>query len=219
MNIANLRGMRYPDEYIIRMFYKECLHKRATGRVLELGSGSGNNLIHFAAYGWSVTGIDNDPACISDSFHNLSLSGFNPELFEHDLSIGLPSNLMGKYDCLLIPSMLYYIPREAAWACMHQARALLPPGSIVYLRMRLPDDYRWGRGIDAGLGAWKLDFAWTGELGALNVFWDEHELLDLFFYSLGILPKNLTRLRVSYENLQNGKLIRNSDIVLWGNLP
>ncbi len=66
------------------------------------------------------------------------------------------------------------------------------------------------------LGAWRLDCEYTGERGALNVFWHEHELLELLVQTLGIKSDSLTRLRVAYENMQNGRLIRNSDIVLWG---
>ena len=50
MKITELRGLRFPDDYIVKMFFKEGLH-RAPGRVLELGCGSGNNLSLFSAFG------------------------------------------------------------------------------------------------------------------------------------------------------------------------
>lgn len=217
MGIADLRGMRYPDEYLIRFFYKEGLH-RQPGRALELGSGSANNLMHFAAYGWEAIGIDYDPQCVADGRHNLTASGLAGELIQHDLDTGLPP-LAGPFHALLAPSTLYYIRRESAWACMRQAAALLAPGAALYLRMRLPDDYRAGRGVPEGEGGWRLDTDYTGEQGALNVFWHEHELLDLLRETLGLTPERLTLLRVAYDNVQGGRLIRNSDIVIWGRLP
>lgn len=217
-SIVDLRGMRYPDEYLIRMFYKENLAGRA-GRVLELGCGSANNLMHFAAYGWSVTGVDFDRTCVADGKHNLATLGLAGELIQHDLNAGLPS-LRGAFDALLAPSMLYYLTREAACNCLRQARDLLNPGAAVYLRMRLPDDHRVGRGTPEGVaGEWRLDCEYTGEGGALNVFWHEHELLTMLDQTLGLKPDRLTRLRVAYENIQSGRLVRNSDIVLWGQVP
>lgn len=217
MNIVQLRGMRYPDEYLIRFFYKEELHRRS-GRALELGCGSANNLMHFAAYGWDVVGVDYDAGCVADARHNLSASNLTGEVIQHDLNTGLPT-LAGPFHALLVPSTLYYLSREAAWASLKQAADLLAPAAAFYLRMRLPDDHRAGRGVLEGLGAWRLDMNYTGEKGALNVFWQEYELLELLSETLGLLPEHLTILRVAYENVQGGHLIRNSDIVLWGRLP
>ena len=218
-NIADLHGMRYPDEYLVRMFYKEGL-SQCLGRVLELGCGSANNLMHFAAYGWAATGIDFDASCLSDGQHNLATLGLAGELIQHDLNQGLPPLEGGRFNALLAPSTLYYLKREATWNCLRQARDLLAPGAAIYMRMRLPDDHRAGRGTpEDGADAWRLDCAYTGERGALNVFWREPELLDLLDQALGLKPDRVTRLRVAYENVQNGRLIRNSDIVLWGKLP
>ncbi len=77
--------------------------------------------------------------------------------------------------------------------------------SIAQLRgMRYPDEYL---------------IHYTGEKGALNVFWQEHELLELLRDTLGLPPERQAILRVDYDNVQDGRLIRNSDIVLWGRLP
>ncbi len=217
MNIAQLRGMRYPDEYLIRFFYKEGLH-RQSGRLLELGCGSANNLMHFSYYGWDAVGVDYDAVCIADARHNLSISNLAGEVIQHDLNKGLPP-LSGPFNALLAPSTLYYLEREAARDSLRQAAKLLAPGAAFYLRMRLPDDHRAGRGVLEGPGSWRLDMAYTGEKGALNVFYQEHELLELLRDTLNLSSERLTILRVAYENVQDGHLIRNSDIVLWGRLP
>ncbi len=218
MNIAQLRGMRYPDEYLVRFFYKQGLHL-SPGRVLELGCGSANNLIHFSAYGWEAVGIDFDVQSIADGRYNLSSSGLEGQMIQHDLNVGLPQDLHGPFQALLLPSTLYYLNRDAAWLCMRESAGMLSPGAAIYLRMRLPDDHRVGRGALEGPSAWRLDIEYTGEKGALNVFWDEHELLDLLAETLNLTPKRLTLLRVAYENVQDDKLIRNSDLVIWGRLP
>jgi hypothetical protein len=54
-SIAELRGLRFPDIYVVRMFFKERL-QRELGRVLELGCGNGINLLLFAEFDWDVMG-------------------------------------------------------------------------------------------------------------------------------------------------------------------
>ncbi len=214
MNISKLKGMRYPDEFLIRMFYKEGLFK-TPGKALELGSGSCNNLLHFASYGWEVTGIDWDANSLSDGNHNLLELNLSGNLIHHDLNSGLP-NLNDKFDAFLCPSTLYYLNRDATWKCLFQIRELLAPGAIVYLRMRRPDDYRSGKGKHIGQNAWYIDYDHTGELGATNVFWDKDEIFNLLEKTLAIKPQKLTALKSIYENIQNGNLIYNSDLVVWG---
>ena len=54
--IKELKGLRFPDEYVIKFFFKSGLHA-SPGRVVEFGCGNGNNLSLFRAYGWDVTGL------------------------------------------------------------------------------------------------------------------------------------------------------------------
>ena len=217
--LADLRGLRFPDAYVVRMFFKEKLDK-TPGRVLELGCGSGNNLLLFDGFGWDVTGVDIDEASLLQAAHNLDIGEeeASGKLLQHDLSSGLPM-LQGPFDVLLAPSSLYYIPRAAARVCLSGARGLLRSGAMVFLRMRLPDDHRAGRGRPLGRDTWILECQHTGEMGATNVFWQEHELVELLHSTLGIEAESLTLLRVAYENVQNGWLVRNSDIVIWGRIP
>lgn len=216
-NIKILRGMRYPDEYLIRMFYKESLCN-LSGKVLELGCGNASNLMHFAAYGWDITGVDFDSSSIADGQHNLRVCDFSGSLIEHDLNNELPL-LNGPFQVFLAPSSLYYLKRESVEVLMRQVADILAPGALVYLRMRLPDDHRYGRGKLEGRNTYRLSCEHTGECGALNVFWHEYELPDLLENTLGIKADQMTILRTAYENLQNGIVVRNSDIVIWGRLP
>lgn len=207
--------MRYPSDTVIRMFYKEGLPSISNGKMLELGCGSGNHLMLFASYGWHVTGLDYNPESLKMSAHNLGLMGNKATLIEHDLNISLPS-FEAVYDVLLAPSSLYYVSREAATQRLKEINSHLKTGALVYLRMRLPDDHRFGRGAFAGRSAWILNTDYTGEFGLLNVFWTEHELIDVLDETLGIPADSLTILRMTYENVQGSMITRNSDIVMWG---
>ena len=147
--------------------------------------------------------------------HNFDVTGSDGKLLLHDLNQPLPA-LEDNYDVLLAPSSLYYVSREDAANRLKEVNRYLRPGALVYLRMRLPDDHRYGRGAYAGKSAWILDCGYTGEAGLLNVFWSEFELINLLGDTFGIPANDLTILKLTYENRQGSMLVRNSDIVLWG---
>src|SRR5579862_3757359 len=107
--LPELRGVRFPDDMLFRMFFKEQL-QRTPGRVLEFGCASGNNLMLFAAFGWDVTGIDVNSTSIANARYNLEGAG---TLIECDLASELPSLECDAYDVVLMPSMNYYLPRSA----------------------------------------------------------------------------------------------------------
>lgn len=209
--IAELRGLRFPDEYVIKMFFKEGLQS-TIGRVLELGCGSGNNLNLFAAFGWNVTGVDYSADALADARHNLSGAG---TLIELDLSKEGPRLGERMFDAILLPSVNYYIPRASFVRRLGECRRFVRPGGIFYLRSRLPDDWRWGRGQPEEPGGFRLTCRETGEYGLLNVFYSADELSALIREHFGELS-GLQRLYVCCDNPQGGIVVRNSDLVVWG---
>ena len=211
MKLTELRGLRFPDDYVIKMFFKEGLH-RACGRVLELGCGSGNNLMLFSAFGWDVTGVDVSRSALADARHNLEGAG---TLIECNLETDFPALEAAVFDAILLPSVNYYVPRDAFVRLLEECRRLIRPGGMFYIRSRLPQDWRWGRGKEEGPGAFRLECHETGELGLLNVFYSADELAAMIQEHLGDLQQPQT-LRVSCDNPQGGIVVRNEDIVIWG---
>jgi hypothetical protein len=65
--------------------------RREEGKMLELGCRNENNPIHFAAYGWDVTGVDIDSFSVADGEYNLRVFCHTGSLIHHDLNNGLPS--------------------------------------------------------------------------------------------------------------------------------
>ena len=63
--LPDIRGLKYPDEFVIRHFFRRGLHQK-TGRVVELGGGTGNNLSLYAAYGWDLVDVDYSAAALAD---------------------------------------------------------------------------------------------------------------------------------------------------------
>ena len=211
--ITEIRGLKFPDEFVVRHFFKAGL-ARQTGHVLELGSGAGNNLELYLQFGWTVTGIDYDPSALDDARWNL---GEGPTLVQADLTRGLPA-LEGRYDALIIPNLLCYLTRTQARAVLVGLRTCLAPGCRVFVRTRLVDDYRYGRGERIETDGYRLDTPETGEADLFNLFYTPAGLVGLLDETLGLTERQ--ELAVRFDNVQAGRRVPgNSDLVLWGVVP
>ncbi|WP_140986526.1 class I SAM-dependent methyltransferase [Asticcacaulis tiandongensis] len=211
LELTHIQGLKFPDEYVIRHFFKSGLQRR-TGKVLEIGCGNGNNLMLYSAFGWHITGIDIDPEALSMARHNL---GPDARLHNASADTNLSACLDGPYDVILLPNVVCYISDKGLKALCQQVRPHMASEAHVFLRTRLIDDYRYGRGEKTGENGFILDTPETGEKGLYHRFYTEAELLAIMHQSFGITAP--VALRVNFDNHQNGEIIRhNSDLVLWG---
>jgi SAM-dependent methyltransferase len=213
MDIQNVRGLKYPAEFVTRFFFKSAHHSR-TGQVVELGCGDGNNLMLYQTYGWQVTGVDISAEALDNASHNLDGKG---RFIQQNLAQGIPPGLDAPIDVLLLPYCLYYIPRSAFIRCLQQLAPKLAPDAEIFISLRTPDDYRYGRGAPSETNGFILNTSETGEGGLLNVFYFDHEIIDMLCNELGMVPDNLTILHCRFDNIQSGQLVfGNSDLIVWG---
>jgi len=211
--LREIRGLKYPDEFVVRHFFKRGLNERK-GRVLELGSGTGNNLSLYLTWGWDCVGVDYDEQALADARFNL---GDSPTLLQADLAKGLP-DLQGPFDALIIPNMLCYLTASQAESLFSALRAHLAPGCEVFVRTRLTDDYRYGRGTEEEPDGFRLATPETGEEGLFNLFYTPAGLVELLSRTLALTGR--TELAVRFDNVQAGRRVPgNSDLVVWGRLP
>ena len=209
--LAEMRGLRFPDVQVVRMFFKEGLHHR-TGEVLELGCGNGSNLIPFAEFGWNITGLDLSEAALADARHNFCGAG----RFEHcDLAAGLRIDTRARFDVILLPNVAYYLPRTSFVRVLQQCREHMRPNGVLFLITRTPEDWRWGRGQEVEPGGYRLDCRETGEFGLLNVFYGADDLSALVREHFGEL-REPQLLFATVDNPQGGVVVRNADVILWG---
>jgi SAM-dependent methyltransferase len=209
--ISELRGLRFPDEFVVKMFFKEKLDARS-GRVLELGCGSGNNLVLFKSFNWDVTGLDISRSALANALHNLNGSG---RLVQCDLAMDFPDLGEDVFDAILLPSVNYYLPRSSFIRLLAECRSRIKPGALFYIRSRRPDDWRWGRGKEEGPGAFRLDCAETEEMGLLNVFYSPEELRVLIREHFGEL-REAQVLHITADVPMGNVVIRDADVVIWG---
>lgn len=208
--LREIRGLKFPDEFVVRHFFKRGLSERK-GRVLELGCGTGNNLALYRQWGWTCVGIDYDPRALDDCRFNL---GEGVGLIQADLSRGLPA-LDGVFDAVIVPNLLCYLTISQANAVLRALRPRLAPQADVFVRTRLTDDYRYGRGVEEEPDGFRLDTPETGEAGLFNLFYTPVGLTGLLASGLGLDAPTVLTCR--FDNVQAGQEIPgNSDIIVWG---
>jgi SAM-dependent methyltransferase len=218
MSSKDFRGLRFPDDYIIKFFFKTNCHQKS-GNVLELGCGNGNNLRLFYDFGWDVCGIDKNRNALEDAYFNFKTgphSSANREFREQDLSRGIGIAVKGKFDVILLPSVLNYLERKHVESLMEELKFLLAPETLIFCRTRTMKDYRYGRGSKIGRNAFQLSIEETSEYNLVNVFYDDYEIVDLFRHHLSFDISTMTLLHIDFQNLQGDVVVSNSDLIIWG---
>jgi SAM-dependent methyltransferase len=215
--IAELEGLKFPDEMVTRFFFKNGLHRRR-GRVLELGCGNCNNLTLFAAHGWTCSGLDISAMLLIQGERNFERLGFlSPRLEVADLNCTLPD--FGPIDVLLLPSSLYYVNVERAKTIIAEIGPTLSPGAQIFCRFRTLEDYRYGKGDPLGQDCFRLNISETSEFGCINAFYSISGMLSVLD-PCGLDQTSLQVMKLVFDNLGAGdQMIRNDEIVLWGNKP
>ena len=121
-------------------------------------------------------------------------------------------------DVILIPNSLYYVRRASAVLILQNLRDIAAKNALFFLRSRTIKDYRYGRGEEIERNTYRLTLTETGEQGAINVFYYEHELVDMLREHLGADPETMELFALDYQNAQQGLVVPNSDVVIWGHL-
>jgi SAM-dependent methyltransferase len=222
MRIPDLQGLKFPDEYISRFFFKEKLNQNI-GSVLELGCGNANNLLLFYEYGWNVTGVDIDTNVLKQAADNFSLTS---HLYNHQNTFCFDVNDMlefvekteKSYDIVLMPGSFYYsdIFYINKLFQLIQKKNILKENGLLFLRFRTPKDYRYGKGERLGSQTFRFDFNETGELNCINTFFKEHEMIELLnkYFKLD----RMQLFRIEFDNIQQDTMIHNSDVIVWANI-
>ena len=116
---------------------------------------------------------------------------------------------------MIIPNLLCYLTLEQARATLAGFRPALAAGCEVFVRTRLVDDYRYGRGAEEEPDGYRLATPETGEAGLFNRFYTQAGLVDLLVQTLKLGDR--TELAARFDNVQAGRRVPgNSDLVVWG---
>jgi len=110
-------------------------HLPAEGLVLEIASGTGEHVVHFAAAAPHLAFQPSDPddgarASIDDWVRTLGLPNVRPAVA---LDVTSPSWPVDHASAILCSNMIHIAPWEAAVGLMAGAGRILPPGGLLFL--------------------------------------------------------------------------------------
>jgi len=219
--LRKIRGMKFPDLYITKFFFKEELDK-STGKVIEFGCGNGNNLWLFYSYGYSVCGIDTDKLAIENAkfnFKNLFVQDEVEYLFIREDILNLRKlreTVLSKksFNVLLLPNIVYYISKNQFRELMQEIKLILDREGMFFIRFRSPRDMRVGMGRKIGDGEYIISGGITGENNAILSVYEESEMLSILEFFLKL--KNYKIFHLYEENYHTDRKVLNADIVIWG---
>lgn len=219
MNVRHMKGLRYPDEYFIKYFFKAQLNGHSKKKYIEFGCSNGNNLMLPYQYGNEVIGVDISDQSIAAAEHNFNALNCHSDyhFYHQDMCQFAQQHENLRADVLLLPNIACYITREDFISFMRSllANNLITSQADFFLRLRSTKDFRYGMGINIAANTYVMpDDIVTGEQGALLVFYEAWDLVEMLQDELGLSEFQV--MHVDCQNYQGGQIILNSDIVVWG---
>jgi len=224
INIPKIKGLKYPDEYFIKFFFKNRLHEKKGLTYLEFGCGNGSNLMLPYSYGGGnkVIGIDYDTALIEDAKFNFSLDHNEESYYEYfadDMRGFTQNNLNIQADVFILPSVIYYISKQdfIIFITNIVKNNNIKQNIPFYIRIRTAKDFRFGLGYKQEDNSFLLpENVITGEGGASITFYTEIEIISILEEYLKL--RDFKIFHVDNQNEHNGEIILNSDIIIWGTI-
>ena len=223
MKMDLIEGLKFPDDYVIRFFFKEGLDRKK-GRVLEFGCSNGNNLSLFYQYGWDITGVDKDRDLIKKAENNFT--GYRSEyglkntyeFFAEDMVDFAAAPKENGFDVLVLAGSMDYLdgPQIIRLMTFIKENLISKKGSLLFIRVRTPQDYRYGKGHRCGEQTFRLDIKETQEQGCLLTFLTEADLMSILEANFNFEHKRI--FHCNFDNLQNGCMVSNSNVIFWGKI-
>ena len=216
MKIKNLHGLKYPDDYFIKFFFKNSLHLSNDLSFLELGCSNGNNLMLCYEYEHNVIGVDLDESLINYAKSNFNLlNGSGDFVFKNaDMRNFCSMNKDLNVDVLVLANSIYYITKDEFNNLLINIKKnrIVKSGALIFLRFRDIDDYRFGNGNKFDDNAFTLDT--SDEKGIFCQFYGANEMINILTKELDL--RSFRIFNIKYQNLINNQKVDNSDVVLWG---
>jgi SAM-dependent methyltransferase len=125
----------------------EFIETHPSGRAIDLGCGTGTNVITLAQAGWQVTGVDFAPRAIKLARQKLRQAGISAEVQVNDAT--KLRGISGPFDLAFDLGCLHGIPKEAHGIYLNQLDRILAPSGfwLLYSFLRSSTDLS-GPGLD-----------------------------------------------------------------------
>lgn len=127
----------------------EFINANPPGRVLDLGCGTGTNVITLAKNGWHAVGVDFIPRAIKKARSKAQKAGVYPEFQVCDIT--KLDNIQGPFDLILDIGCYHSLDKSGMQAYRDQLRRLLAPGGtfLLYLFFKNEDKASLLKGSNA----------------------------------------------------------------------
>lgn len=220
MNIKDIQGLKYPDDYFIKFFFKKGLHKKNKQTYLELGCSNGCNLMLPYQFNNPVIGVDMDSVLIkyaNSNFKRLS-QDCKYDFKSSDMRKFCNENSNIQADVLVLCSSIYYIPKNDFLALIQniQKNNLIKKEIPFFIRFREIDDFRNGKGQKVEENAYVMQNAITGEDDIFCQFYKTNDMLEILKTKLNL--RNFEIMNLKCDNIQNDIKVNNSEVVIWGTI-
>ena len=124
----------------------ELIGKYPAGRMIDLGCGTGTNVIAFAEKGWEAEGVDFVPAAIRIARREASRRGISDQTIFHIGSVLSPEVYRGKYDLVLDIGCFHNFSGRDVERYIQLVSTSLTPGGRLLLYVHLLTDPEQGHG-------------------------------------------------------------------------
>lgn len=220
MKIQDIKGLKYPDDYFIKYFFKHGFQSVQNYLFLELGSSNGCNLTLPYQYGLDVMGVDLNDTLINfanDNFCNLQDKN-SYKFISEDMREFCKNSSNINADILVLASSIYYIPKNDFIELLKNIKKnnLIKQNISLFIRFREIDDFRNGKGEKIDENGYILNNGITGEDGAFCQFYDTNEMIHILKQELDL--RDFQTMSLKYDNIQNNKRVNNSEVVIWGTI-
>jgi SAM-dependent methyltransferase len=130
--------LRYPNDVLVRLGAR-LLRKDHDRKILDLGFGTGANLVHFASQGFEMHGVEISAHALARAQERLGIAGLSADLRLIEVGQRLPYP-DGFFDVVYSWQMLYYNSREGWKSTISELERVARRGGLVMLATAAPGD-------------------------------------------------------------------------------
>lgn len=130
----------------------EFIQHHKPGRAIDIGCGTGTNVITLAQAGWQVTGVDFAPRAIKLAREKVRKAGVQAKLFVSDAT--RLDGINGPFDLAFDLGCFHGIPRKGRAKYLEQLHRILAPGGFWLMYGFLKTDMDQP---GTGLAEWDID--------------------------------------------------------------
>jgi SAM-dependent methyltransferase len=218
VNIKDIKGLKYPDEYFIKFFFKHQLHTKENLTFLELGCSNGCNLMLAYQYGHNTLGVELDNTLVEYANHNFKLLNQKNmyKFYQKDMREFTKTSNNLQADVLVLASSIYYIDKQSFIDLLKDIinNKLIKENTLLFIRFREVDDFRNNKGKEIEKNSIIMKNSVTGEDGIFCKFYDTYEMIEILKSELNL--KEYQTMNLRYDNIQNNTKVSSSEVVIWG---